>query len=190
MTRIRCPHCGHETARIIYGFPIMDDKLQKDIDKQRVYLAGCAKMIPPATRHCFHCDQDVCYTFLPVDEAETTCVEFKICDFHKGYQKIVVKKIRGRFIASYSNLIGSLECETSIDLTEKEYKKFIHNVYMSYIKEWDGNYDDLDICDGTTWSIVIKQGHSKQEWSGINKYPPLWNRFIKAIDSLGLPKLR
>jgi hypothetical protein len=83
-----------------------------------------------------------------------------------------------------------LECETSIDLTEKEYKKFIHNVYMSYIKEWDGNYDDLDICDGTTWSIVIKQGHSKQKWSGINKCPPLWNRFIKAIDSLGLPKLR
>ncbi len=72
----------------------MDDKLQKDIDKQRVYLAGCAKMIPPATRHCFHCDQDVCYTFLPVDEAETTCVEFKICGFHKGYQKIAVKRIK------------------------------------------------------------------------------------------------
>lgn len=94
MTRIHCPHCGHETARIIYGFPVMDDKLQKDIDKQRVYLAGCAKMIPPATRHCFHCDQDVCYTFLPVDEAETTCVEFKICGFHKGYQKIAVKRIK------------------------------------------------------------------------------------------------
>lgn len=53
----------------------------------------------------------------------------------------------------------------SIDLTEKEYKKFIRDVYMSYIKEWDGNYDDLDICDGTSWSIIIKQRHSKQEWN-------------------------
>lgn len=97
----------------------MDDKLQKDIDKQRVYLAECAKMIPPATRHCFHCDQDVCYTFLPVDEAETTCVEFKICGFHKGYQKIAAKKNKNGIIASYSDSIGSLECETSIDLTEK-----------------------------------------------------------------------
>ena len=97
----------------------MDDKLQKDIDKQRVYLAGCAKMIPPATRHCFHCDQDVCYTFLPVDKAETTCVEFKICGLHKGYQKIAVKKNKNRFIASYSDSIGSLECETSIDLQKK-----------------------------------------------------------------------
>ena len=56
----------------------MDNKLQKDIDEQRVYLVGCEKMIPPASRHCFYCNQDVYYSFLPVDEAETTCVEFKI----------------------------------------------------------------------------------------------------------------
>ena len=122
---------------------------------------------------------------MPIDEANTTCVEFNIGGFHEGYQKIVVKKKNKRYIASYSDSIGSLECETSIDLTEKVYKKFIHNMYMSYIKEWDDRYDDLDICDGTTWSIVIKQ-----KWSGINKYPPLWDQFIKAIDSLGLPKLR
>ena len=97
----------------------MDDKLQKDIDKQRVYLAGCAKMIPPASRHCFHCDQDVCYTFLPVDEAATTSVEFEIGGFYEGCQRIVVKKSKDRYIASYSDSIGSLECETSIDLTEK-----------------------------------------------------------------------
>lgn len=92
MTHIRYPHCGHETAQIIYGFPVMDDKLQKDIDEQRVYLAGCEKMIPPASRHCFCCNQDVYYSFLPVDEAETTCVEFKIGEFHQGYQKIIVEK--------------------------------------------------------------------------------------------------
>lgn len=74
----------------------MDDKLQKDIDKQRVYLAGCAKMIPPATRHCFHCDQDVCYTFLPVDEAETTCVEFKIGGFYEGYHEYVANVLKQR----------------------------------------------------------------------------------------------
>ena len=35
------------------------------------------------------------------------------------------------------------------------------------MKEWNENYDDLDICDETTWSIIIK-----------------------AINSLGLPELR
>lgn len=190
MTRIRCPHCGQETAKVIYGFPEITPNLQEDIDKQRIYLAGCEKTIPPQNRYCFHCKEYVCQNFLPVDEANTTCVEFEIGGFHEGYQKIVVKKKNNRYIAAYSDSIGSLECETSIDLAEKEYKKFIHKVYMSYIKEWDERYDDLDICDGITWSIVIKQGRSRQEWSGINKYPPLWNRFIKAINSLGLPELR
>lgn len=131
MTHIRCPHCGHETAQIIYGFPVMDDKLQKDIDEQRVYLAGCEKMISPASRHCFYCNQDVYYSFLPVDEAETTCVEFKIGEFHQGYQKIIVEKKENRFITTYIDSLTNLECETNIDLTEKEYKKFIHNIYST-----------------------------------------------------------
>lgn len=33
------------------------------------------------------------------------------------------------FVDSYSDSIDTLECKTSIDLTEKEYKKFIHNIY-------------------------------------------------------------
>ena len=37
---------------------------------------------------------------------------------------------------------------------------------------------------------ILKQGRSKRKWSGINKYPPLWNRFRKAINSLDLPELR
>ena len=45
------------------------------------------------------------------------------------YQKIAIKKIKDRFVDSYSDSIGTLECETSIDLTEKEFKKFIHNIY-------------------------------------------------------------
>ena len=53
---------------------------------------------------------------------------------------------------------------------------------MFYINEQDETYNDLDICDGTTRSIAIKQGRSKREWSGINKYPLLWNRFRKAIN--------
>ena len=49
--------------------------------------------------------------------------------FYEGYQNIVVKKIKDWFVDSYSDSIGTLECKTSIDLIEKEYKKFIHNIY-------------------------------------------------------------
>ena len=118
MTRIRCPHCGHETAKIIYGIPQMSEQLQKDIDGHKVYLTGCERMIPPPSRYCFHCKQGVCYSFLPIDETSTTSVESEMGGFYERYQKIVVKKIKDWFVDSYSDSIGTLECETSIDLTE------------------------------------------------------------------------
>lgn len=49
--------------------------------------------------------------------------------FYEGYQKIAIKKIKDRFVDSYSDSICTLECKISIDLTEKEYKKFIHIIY-------------------------------------------------------------
>lgn len=106
----------------------MTTQLQKDIDNHKIYLVRGKKM-PHPIRYCFHCHKDVCYSFLPIDETSTTSVESEVGGFYEGYQKIVVKKIKDRFVDSYSDSIGTLECETSIDLTEKEYKKFIHNIY-------------------------------------------------------------
>lgn len=106
----------------------MITQLQKDIDDHKIYLVR-GKTMPPSSRYCFHCHKDVCYSFLPIDETSTTSVESEMGGFYEGYQKIVVKKIKDWFVDSYSDSIGTLECETSIDLTEKEYKKFIHNIY-------------------------------------------------------------
>lgn len=114
--------------KIVYGIPKMTTQLQKDIDNHKIYLVRGKKM-PPPRWYCFHCHKDVCYSFLPIDETSTTSVESEVGGFYEGYQKIVVKKIKDRFVDSYSDSIGTLECETSIDLTEKEYKKFIHNIY-------------------------------------------------------------
>lgn len=134
MTRICYPHCGHEMVKIIYGFPEMTTQLQKDIDDHKIYLVRGKKM-PPPRRYCFHCHKDVCYSFLPIDETSTTSVESEMGGFYEGYQKIVVKKIKDWFVDSYSDSIGTLECETSIDLTEKEYKKVIHNIYPTLKNE-------------------------------------------------------
>jgi hypothetical protein len=114
--------------KIVYGIPKMTTQLQKDIDNHKIYLVRGKKM-PPPRRYCFHCHKDVCYSFLPIDETSTTSVESEMGGFYEGYQKIVVKKIKDWFVDSYSDSIGTLECETSIDLTEKEYKKVIHNIY-------------------------------------------------------------
>lgn len=120
--------------KIVYGIPKMTTQLQKDIDNHKIYLVR-GKKIPPPRRYCFHCHKDVCYSILPIDETSTTSVESEMGGFYEGYQKIVVKKIKDWFVDSYSDSIGTLECETSIDLTEKEYKKVIHNIYPTLKNE-------------------------------------------------------
>ena len=190
MTRIRCPHCGHETAKIIYGMPQMTNQLQKDIDDHKVYLAGCERRIPPPSRYCFHCKQGVCYTFFPVGEMVTTKIEFEIGGFFQGYKRLVVEKKDNSCFATYSPSHSEEILEKAINLSLDEYKKFVHKIYMSYIKEWDEHYDDPDILDGTSWTITITYGNYKREWDGVNAYPPLWNRFIKAINSLDMPTIK
>ena len=120
--------------KIVYGISKMTTQLQKDIDNHKIYLVR-GKTLPPSSRYCFHCHKDVCYSFLPIDETSTTSVESEMGGFHEENQKIVVEKIKDRFVDSYSDSIGTLECETSIDLTEKEYKKFIHNIYPTLKNE-------------------------------------------------------
>lgn len=190
LARIKCPHCGHETAKIIYGMPEMTEQLQKDIDDHKIYLVGCEKMIPPPSRYCFHCKQGVCYRFYPVEERETTKIEFEIGGFFQGFKKLVVENDGNSYNAKYYALFPSDEPSITICLSSGQYKKFVHRIYMSYVKEWDEFYDDPSILDGTSWKITIAYGDYKREWSGNNAYPPLWNRFIKAINSLDLPTIK
>ena len=191
MTRIRCPHCGHETAKIIYGMPQMTDQLQKDIDEHKVYLAGCERMIPPPSRYCFHCKQGVCYTFFPVEEKETMKIEFEIGGFHQGYKKLVVENNGNSYDAKYYAPFLSTDYPSkTISLTSDQYKKFVHRIYMTYIKEWNEFYDNPNILDGTSWQLTISCGNYQRDWNGNNAYPPLWNRFLKAINSLDLPTIK
>ena len=45
---------------------------------------------------------------LPIDETSTTSVESEMGGFHEENQKIVVEKIKDRFVDSYSDSIGTL----------------------------------------------------------------------------------
>lgn len=168
----------------------MTDQLQKDIDEHKVYLAGCEMMVPPPSRYCFHCKKGVCYTFFLVEEMETTKVEFEIGGYFQGYKRLVVETKDNSYFATYYPSQFEDVLEKRISLTSDQYKKFVHKIYMTYIKEWNEFYDNPDILDGTSWQITIMCGNYQREWSGNNAYPPLWNRFITAINSLDLPTIK
>ena len=49
---MRCPKCGNgKLARILYGLPVFDDKLEKDLADGKVVLGGCGE-----EEKCWHCN--------------------------------------------------------------------------------------------------------------------------------------
>lgn len=192
MTKIRCPRCGAETARILWGMPCWSEKLQEEVNEKKVYIGGCDIIESPPSRHCYNCGKDVCYTYFAVDEAETTAIEFEIGDFFGDCKKLVAEREGCEFTGKYyySTFPGD-EPDIKIKLTSKEYKDYVHGIYMTYIKEWNERYDNPDILDGTTWEITIRFSDGVEwRWSGCNAYPPLWEMFLSAVNSLALPDVR
>ena len=62
---------------------------------------------------------------------------------------------------------------------------------MTYIKKWDEDYSDPTVLDGESWTIRTKYGEGyKREWHGCNAYPPLWEQFLKSVNSLNLPDVK
>ena len=54
---------------------------------------------------------------------------------------------------------------------------------------WDHRYEEVGVCDGTSWSVEIRWGDRELDSSGSNAYPPKFDGFLKAVRKLlgGLP---
>ena len=58
--RRRCPECGSKnTARILWGYPLPDEKLLADLDAGRVVLGECVVPLEPWPTHtCRDCGHE------------------------------------------------------------------------------------------------------------------------------------
>ena len=53
----RCPRCGSgDTARILYGYMQVDERLERDLDARRVTLGGCCVSDDDPDMSCNSCD--------------------------------------------------------------------------------------------------------------------------------------
>ncbi len=77
----------------------------------------------------------------------------------------------------------------NLDMTEKEEfevmtrTEFLNELKDLHIGEWASNYDNPNVLDGTSWSVVFKYVEGKkQEFGGINKYPYNFDRFLDVME--------
>jgi len=55
-----CPHCGSErVAKVLYGINEIDEKLQEEIDSERVLLGGCVRLPRSFDYYCIACQREI-----------------------------------------------------------------------------------------------------------------------------------
>ncbi len=60
-TEVVCPYCGSRNiANIMYGMPVFDAELRRELDEGTVALGGCVIEIdrPMPTHHCNDCGEE------------------------------------------------------------------------------------------------------------------------------------
>jgi DNA-directed RNA polymerase subunit RPC12/RpoP len=56
---ITCPKCGSKAiARIVYGYPLLDEKMEKDLKEGKIKLGGCCLWEGNPDYHCNTCGHE------------------------------------------------------------------------------------------------------------------------------------
>ena len=117
-----------------------------------------------------------------------TSVYFSCGGFFGGYSDVTVEKTdNGAMINVIPSIfIRSDITETNKQLSIDEWQSFINAVFTKYrLGEWNKEYVDHGVLDGTQWEIKIKLNSGNElEYRGSNAYPRNWVEFIDYINDL------
>lgn len=190
MAKILCPQCGSSNvARILWGMPAFTPALEEDLEQGKVVLGGCCIAEPTPKYHCKDCDEDIIYPF-DVQLENTEYFEFQIGGFFCGFSRIMVERCGHVCTAAYAPGFANPEDATKIEIPEEMFFKFLKSVYNVGLWEWEDEYVDPDVLDGTQWTIRVRmQNQEEHEWYGSNAYPAVWKKFIRAVNRLPLPRI-
>lgn len=87
------------------------------------------------------------------------------------------------------NIISRDQSRGRKSIQVEEYQRIIKTVYSCVPGEWEQEYDNPYVLDGTQWelNIAFEQGYrradgrSKIEVYGSNAYPPLWDKLLRKL---------
>lgn len=200
--QIKCPHCGsNNTARILYGMPVMSDELENKLDTGKVVLGGCCIggveingefVSVDQTRHCNDCHKD--FGKPPVlikgDIAEdfrdiVESIEFSDGGYLQGHTTVKIKRNDNGAVVEVNQLPYGHSYQESRQITDLRFQRLVNKLYSElYLHEWKKRYNNRNVLDGEQWSLEIRlTGGRKRTWSGSNDFPPYW----KELKSLFKP---
>lgn len=111
-------------------------------------------------------------------------LKFSIGGFFGGYKTVKLwnKEDKSAYEVIRSGLMEDVEPGERHTIENHEWLAEWDNLRIG---EWDKEYYDNDICDGTQWELDYREvGQTRRRIYGSNEYPPRWNRFIEWLDLL------
>lgn len=196
--QIKCPHCGsRNTARYIYGYPMFNEKMQKNLEAGKWVLGGCGISIVeingkqvetmPA-RKCNECKKDFATApilltpkkHLAEDYRDiVTSIKFHVGGFFGRTTEITIKKDEDGALVKTQKYFGDYQKR----ITRKKWRKILNKLYCKcYLHEWKKEYDNPDVLDGEMWNLDINLTNKRvRHYSGCNAYPPYWKRLEKIF---------
>jgi len=163
---MKCPKCG--------SIKVVPIALSSDHDPQF---------------HCLACGNNIGSPPVLINERGeenyldiVTSVRFHHGGFSDGYDKVTIKKTASGIVADIaSNLRREYPGEQK-SLTEEEWNKMLDLLFRKmYVHEWEKQYNDPSVMDGTQWELEISMTDNRTlEYSGDNAYPAYWDE-LKQI---------
>jgi hypothetical protein len=76
-------------------------------------------------------------------------------------------------------------------ISQGQWQKLISELIdQLHVTEWEKEYVNMDIMDGTQWSLTVSEGESVLvECYGSNEYPPQWDKLRETLSDYSMTEL-
>ncbi len=170
-----CPSCGFKPlATILYGYPIFDDKMKDKISRGLIILGSCdAPMNISPTWQCPSCEE----YFHKINKHDTY-LRFEINHYMSGYVEFIYINGEAYIRDSFTGVFNS------INIYPVTFAEFTCACEEIDIFNWEKEYDNPMILDGTGWELELNLNGKYFESSGINEYPKKFDEFQMIVEKL------
>jgi|GEM_PF-658551 len=183
------PYCGStNTAQYIFGYPILDDAIEKKIIAGKVILRGCEidRISSLPKRRCNKCRKDFAKEPILINRKKNTfedyrdivtSLRFSFGGFFEGPTIMTMTRNKRGASVKTEHIMDLENPFTEKQIRAATLKRIVDTLYgKMYLHEWNKHYDDFSVLDGEQWSLDIKMTEGRiRSYRGNNAYPPYWN---------------
>lgn len=85
--------------------------------------------------------------------------------------------------SEYGKIIKNMPNNKDLSVNKKSAKFYceFEKSLLQLTKNWQENYDNNDVMDGTQWNIEFNKN---KKYSGSNEYPKNWQEVINYLDKI------